>query len=88
MSVCFPPQQLPDAGNWFDLPVGDRNSAWRVQSRGRTATARDDVLSDKDLGMNLSPAIVAPATPPATTDTGRIRLGGGWRLLPATPATR
>jgi hypothetical protein len=39
----------------------------------------------RNLGMNSSSAII---NPPATTDTGRIRLGGGWRLLPATPAAR
>jgi hypothetical protein len=26
------------------------------------------------------------ATSPATTDTGRIRLGGGWRLPAAKPS--
>jgi hypothetical protein len=31
--------------------------------------------------MKSFPAIV----PPATTDTGRIRLGGGWRLPAAKP---
>jgi hypothetical protein len=38
--------------------------------------------------MNLPSATIAPPSPPATTDTGRIRLGGGWRLVPAKPAAR
>jgi hypothetical protein len=43
---------------------------------------------DKDLSMNPSPSIVSPVVPSATVDTGRIRLGGGWRLPTAAPAAR
>jgi hypothetical protein len=44
------------------------------------ATARYDAKPEKDLEMNSSSTIVLPTSVPATTDTGRIRLGGGWRL--------
>jgi hypothetical protein len=33
--------------------------------------------------MKSSIAIILPVTPSATTDTGRIRFGAGWRLPPA-----
>ena len=63
-------------------------TVFRDADQGSTGAVWDDVLCDKDLGMNPSSAIVAPATSSATTDSGRIRLGGGWRLVPAKPAAR
>lgn len=35
--------------------------------------------------MNPSPSTVTPVSTPVTTDTGRIRLGAGFRLPAAKP---
>jgi len=55
----------------------------RRRLRWRNAdTARDDVTPVKDfITMKSSPVIVAPVT----NDSGRIRLGGGWRLPTPQP---
>lgn len=50
-----------------------------------TAAARADAHMTKEIDMKLSLQAALPAT---TTDTGRIRLGAGWRLPPAIPAKR
>jgi hypothetical protein len=59
-----------------------------IAAQGRTAAVRDDAFLTRIIDMNFHSATVATPSPPATTDTGRIRLGGGWRLVPAKPAAR
>jgi hypothetical protein len=65
-----------------DLPFADRQVRPAWAHRGNGGAARDDVtfLQGRRDMKNL------PITrSPTTTDTGRIRFGGGWRLPSAKP---